>query len=390
MPLTFTGYRLTDTDATASNANDVYDQPFSINGGASTSSITISDGSDSTTLYGDGSGDSPTDAAQTLISTTAPGVNPDGHIIYEAVVTFSGSDGNTYTAIIFDYDEDDSGNIDNNNSSGTNTNGLYEEGFFIGFIPNGFDPANVNPGDIVAGPVPPPGVTLTRTADVLNNAQFSFACFAKGSRITSANGEIPVEDLRVGDRVKTLDGRFEKVKLVVKRAFSAIEVVVNPKLRPVRISQGALGGGLPSRDLLVSRQHRMLVSSKIAARVCGADEVLVASNKLTELPGIFVDKADHGVTYFHIVLERHEVLFSEGAPTESFYMGTEALQGVQNHTRQEILEMFPQFLDAGFVTRPALPIPDNKRQKKIIARHVFNSKPVLAGRFLPHMSNSPL
>ena len=52
-----------------------------------------------------------------------------------------------------------------------------------------------------------------------------------------------------------------------------------PKVQPVRILAGALGHGMPQRDLLVSRQHRMLVSSAICERMFGLEQVLVSAIK---------------------------------------------------------------------------------------------------------------
>lgn len=377
MPFTFTGYRSTDTDATGANSNSIYASSFTINTGASTSSFTISDGTDASVLSGDGSNDTPADPTQTLLSTTAAGVGTGGFIIYEAVVTFSGSDGNTYTAIIFDYDEDANDDISNNNTQGTNSNGLYEEGFFIAFIPNGFDPAAVTWADIAAGPVPPPNVTLTRTSEIQNNIEIDITCFTAGTLIRTPQGDIPVEDLTQGDLVETPDHPPRAILRVFSRKISAADIRKNPKLRPVRIMAGALGDGLPLRDLLVSRQHRMVVSSVIAERVCGTTEVLIPANKLTEMPGISVDESVREIEYFHVLFDKHEVIYAEGAPTESLYTGTEALRALKPDARDEILMLFPELVERDYSPEPALPIPIAKKQKKIVARHLANRKSLL-------------
>ncbi len=377
MPFTFTVYRSTDTDATAANSNSIYASGFTINPGASTSSITISDGVDPEVVAGDGSSDTPTDASQTLLSTTAAGVNPGGFIFYEGVVTFSGSDGNSYTAIIFDYDEDNNDDVTNNNG-GTNSNGLYEEGFFIAFIPNGFDPSDISGADIGEGPVPPPGVTLTRTAEVLNNSEFGVTCFTAGTLISTLKGDIPVEDLVAGDLIEAIDRKFPKMRRLFRRKITAAEIERNPKLRPVRILAGALGNELPRRDLLVSRQHRMVVSSAIAKRVCGFGEILIPAIKLTDLPGIFIDQDVKDVEYFHVLFDKHEVIFAEHAPTESLYTGTEALKALGTDAREEILTLFPSLAGLDAVPKLALPTPIAKEQKKIVTRHLANEQPLLS------------
>lgn len=84
--------------------------------------------------------------------------------------------------------------------------------------------------------------------------------------------------------------------------------------------------GLPSTDLLLSPQHRVLVSPGKRQLLSGATEALLPAKKLTSLPGVFVDEGVRAVTYFHILLEAHEVIYANDAPTESLYLGTSALR----------------------------------------------------------------
>lgn len=72
----------------------------------------------------------------------------------------------------------------------------------------------------------------------------------------------------------------------------------------------------------------MVVKSKIAQRMFGDTEVFVAAIRLTGMPGIYVD-ADYGaVEYFHLILDDHHVILADGAPTESLYVGPEALKNI--------------------------------------------------------------
>merc|ERR1711916_245042 len=81
------------------------------------------------------------------------------------------------------------------------------------------------------------------------------------------------------------------------------------KLRPVLIRKGALGNGLPERDMIVSPNHRMLVASDKAAIYFEEREVLVAAKHLVDLPGVaFVDVED--VTYIHFMFDQHEVVLT--------------------------------------------------------------------------------
>ncbi|MCV6592331.1 MAG: Hint domain-containing protein [Silicimonas sp.] len=105
-------------------------------------------------------------------------------------------------------------------------------------------------------------------------------CFVRGTRIMTPTGEVVIENLRAGDKVVTLDGvrRIRWIGSSRKRPSG--------KMAPARIAAGALAPGVPERDLLVSRQHRMVVHSELARKLFGTAEVLVAAIRLTALPGV--------------------------------------------------------------------------------------------------------
>ncbi|MEL7430855.1 MAG: Hint domain-containing protein, partial [Pseudomonadota bacterium] len=143
--------------------------------------------------------------------------------------------------------------------------------------------------------IPEVGVTFTTSnkdqgADGLDPADIpDTPCFTSGVLIATAEGPRMIETLRVGERVLLKGGTEAILRWIGRRKYTLDEITAKPKLRPIRIVQGALGGGLPSRDMLVSRQHRMLIESKIAERMFGEPEVLVSAIRLTALPGIFID-----------------------------------------------------------------------------------------------------
>ncbi|WP_228850123.1 Hint domain-containing protein [Halocynthiibacter styelae] len=165
--------------------------------------------------------------------------------------------------------------------------------------------------------------------------QTGIVCFTSDTRIRTPDGEVAIQDLAVDDIVNT-SGSTAKLRWIDHRKVTQAELLDDPKLRPVRIMAGALGNNRSVRDLLVSRQHRMLVSSKITQRMFNQDSVLVAAIKLTGLPGIFVDDCVEEVEYIHLLFDKHEVIFAESAPSESLYTGTEALKSIAPEARDEI------------------------------------------------------
>lgn len=170
-------------------------------------------------------------------------------------------------------------------------------------------------------------------------------CFTPGTMIATPRGEIPVEDLRVGDRVITRDNGIQVIRWVGARRISAAEMNDAADLRAVRIGQGALGHGLPERDMTVSPQHRVLIANDDTALYFDEREVLVAAKHLVGRPGI-VRMGASDTVYVHVMFDNHEVILSDGAWTESFQPGDHSLRGLAEAQRRELLTVFPELRDA--------------------------------------------
>ncbi|MCG6901560.1 MAG: Hint domain-containing protein, partial [Rhodobacter sp.] len=111
-------------------------------------------------------------------------------------------------------------------------------------------------------------------------------CFTPGTAIATPRGEVAVQDLKVGDRVITRDDGVQDIHWIGHKKVSAGELVADPKLRPVLIRKGALGNGLPERDMMVSPNHRMLIANSRTQMLFDEREVLVAAKHLVGQPGI--------------------------------------------------------------------------------------------------------
>lgn len=172
------------------------------------------------------------------------------------------------------------------------------------------------------------------------NIENIIPCFTPGTLIATARGEIPVERLRVGDRIITRDNGIQKIRWVGHRRMTRVELAMAPHLRPIRIRRGALGHGLPERDMMVSPNHRFLVASEKTVLYFEENEVLVAAKHLTGLEG--VDLADAQETaYLHFMFDQHEVILSDGSWTESFQPGDQTLGVIGAAQRDELFEIFP-------------------------------------------------
>jgi Hint domain len=221
---------------------------------------------------------------------------------------------------------------------------------------------------------PDPGATLVIDPDDIN----ALVCFAAGTMILTADGYIPVERIKAGDRVFTKDNGHVPVSWIGSRKVSAELLAAFPNFRPIRISAGALGEGLPAADLLVSPQHRILIRSKIAQKMFGATEVLVAAKQLLQVDGIDVAADIDSVEYVHFMCNEHEVVIANGAETESMFTGPQALKSVGQAARAEIFALFPKLADAAYNPQGARALPSGRMGRKIVSRHLQHRKPLVA------------
>jgi len=185
----------------------------------------------------------------------------------------------------------------------------------------------------------------------------SFVCFVSGATILTQKGPVLVEHLQVGDKVLTMDNGYQPIRWIGARSFDSIDLAINPRLGPIRICAGSLAPNMPEKDLLVSRQHRILVRSIVAQRMFGAREVLIPATKLKDLNGVQAEQNLTNVTYHHFMFDDHEVVFSNGAPTESMSLGKEALKSVGIKALKEITSIFPEVLSDEFTPSLARSCP---------------------------------
>lgn len=247
------------------------------------------------------------------------------------------------------------------------------------------DPHNPYAGSTVVGytfdgdwPPEDSRLTIIRGSGQDGQQMLAPICFAEGTRIDTPRGELAVEALRQGDLVSTRDHGPTPLLMVSSRRMTAAALTEAPKARPIRIAAGALGPDLPRRDLVVSPQHRLLVASRIAERMFGTAEVLVAARHLVGTPGIEVAGDLAEVTYFHLLCERHQIVTANGAPSESLYTGPQALRALSRGARRQVLALFPTLADrTAEPPPPARPLIEPKRARKLMARHRKNARDVL-------------
>lgn len=150
----------------------------------------------------------------------------------------------------------------------------------------------------------PAGVTYSYDAST-DTLTFT-SCFLRGTLIKTPEGEIQIEDLRVGDLVVTHKGIAE-IKWVGRRRIDPKAIDKPRDTLPVRIHAGAFAENVPARDLYVSPDHCMLL-----------EESLIPAKFLINGTTITQETTLVPFEYFHIELEQHSIVLAEGAQTETY------------------------------------------------------------------------
>jgi len=156
-------------------------------------------------------------------------------------------------------------------------------------------------------------------------------CFTAGTMILTDTGERLIEELQVGDVVKTVDHGLQPIRWIGCSPTDA-----SGDHAPVLFQVGAIGNEL---ELRVSPQHRVLLQGWQAELYFGQSEILIPAKHLLNGETIYQETSP-SVTYFHILFDQHEVVSSNGVLSESFFPGDQIL--LQNRQIQaELIELFP-------------------------------------------------
>lgn len=180
------------------------------------------------------------------------------------------------------------------------------------------------------------GQTYTQSGASGNVESEVLPCFVEGTYILTPTGEVPVETLRTGDLVETLDHGPQVIRWIGSTTRDAQGVFA-----PILFRTGVLGNHRPLR---VSPQHRMLVTGWQAELLFGEEQVLVPAKAFLS-DGSATYQRGGQVTYFHLVFDRHEIVFSDGAPSESYHPHARTVGDLDEETRRELLMLFPDLFD---------------------------------------------
>ena len=176
---------------------------------------------------------------------------------------------------------------------------------------------------------------------------FDVVCFTKGVLITTPSGDRPVQELGAGDLVLTRDHGLQAIRWIGHKSLSGARLYACPHLRPITIKKDTYGAGIPAQDLSLSPQHRILVKNSGTVLMFNQSEVLAPAKGLINGTNIMVDEASTSVEYYHIMFDHHEVIYSNGMPTESFQPSDRSLLAFDQDIRDELFAIFPELKENG-------------------------------------------
>ncbi|WP_432449858.1 Hint domain-containing protein [Aliiroseovarius marinus] len=211
---------------------------------------------------------------------------------------------------------------------GEDPDGLDNDTLYLGHLGTvsdvTFDPGNSENGTVTLAD----GTVVTFT-----NIENVFICFTDDTMIMTNRGERPIQSLAPGDMVLTRDNGLQPIRWIGAKTVDA-----HAEAAPIRIDAGLFGNHSP---LLVSPQHRMVFEGYEATLMFGASEVMIPARHLLNAEGVRVTPRAQ-VTYHHMLFDQHEVVFANGAPSESYHPGQEGLGNLDDAGREELFSLFPE------------------------------------------------
>jgi hypothetical protein len=163
-------------------------------------------------------------------------------------------------------------------------------------------------------------------------------CFTSGTLVETPDGPRLIDELSSGDLVTTLGNGSQPLRWIGHRHVPVTEMLAFPDLQPVEFAAGTIGN---LRPLRVSPQHRMLLNDWRAQVYFAEDQVLIPAKAMINGRTIRQVLPADGVTYVHLLFDRHEIIVSDGALSESFHPGESGLQALDEAQRREIDRLFP-------------------------------------------------
>ncbi len=226
-------------------------------------------------------------------------------------------------------------------------------------------------------------------AIALDNTDFApppvLICFCGGTEISTPAGYRKVETLQIGDLVLTDQADAKPIAWIGRTEVSPAQMLAEPERRPIRIAANALAPGVPFSDLYVSAQHGVVLKGPETELLFGERSVLVGAKHLV---GSAVDRVipTAAVTYYHLFLEDHDMVISNGLVSESLQLSQRAFAGMSHDAQRSLSDALPEGALQACFQRPASLRSLKSHEAGVLVQKMFGKQsnpPALKPDLLP-------
>ncbi len=166
-----------------------------------------------------------------------------------------------------------------------------------------------------------------------------YVCFTKGTKIETPQGPKNVEDLVGNDVVITASGETAPIRWIGRHRLSEGDLAKKPHLSPIIFKPNALAPGIPTRNVSVSPQHRIAMRSEECLMNFGTSDVLVSAKSLVNDKKIAIDHSGQSVTYYHLLLDAHELVSASGLWAETLFLGDSTIESLPRWTLARLRQL---------------------------------------------------
>jgi hypothetical protein len=167
------------------------------------------------------------------------------------------------------------------------------------------------------------------------------ACFGRGTLIGTTQGQVAVEDLRPGDRLKTRDNGDMTLRWIGSCAFGGPHTTTEATGYPIRIKADALGDLRPVQDLIVSPRFRVLSNHPSCAALFGSSETLAPAVDLMDGDTVLEVRPPEDLMFYNLMFDSHQIIQANGLDTESYHPGNFGVSVMTLEMQHHLRQIFP-------------------------------------------------
>lgn len=148
--------------------------------------------------------------------------------------------------------------------------------------------------------------------------------------------------IRAGDLIVTRNNGLQPIRAVWKRTLTSADMKAGSGRAPVRLKPRAIGPMMPTRDLLVAYDHRIVVPGYRLSDTDDRQSCLMPAGELCDASEqVWNDRNTAGIDLYTFVFDSHQLFCASGLPVESFLPNAATIPALAAKLRQELVALFP-------------------------------------------------